>query len=92
MRLARYFAAASALALQGCAGLQSALDPSGAEAERIGTLSWLLVLFSTAILVAVCLITAVALFGGERWRARIAGERIVIGGGLVFRSWLSASC
>ncbi|MDW9445522.1 cytochrome C oxidase subunit II [Sinorhizobium meliloti] len=84
MRLARYFAAASALALQGCAGLQSALDPSGAEAERIGTLSWLLVLFSTAILVAVCLITAVALFGGERWRARIAGERIVIGGGLVF--------
>ncbi len=84
MRLARYFAAASALALQGCAGLQSALDPSGAEAERIGTLSWLLVLFSTAILFAVCLITAVALFGGERWRARIAGERIVIGGGLVF--------
>ena len=84
MRLARYFAVASALALQGCAGLQSALDPSGAEAERIGTLSWLLILFSTAILVGVCVITAVALFGGERWRGRLAGERVVIGGGLVF--------
>lgn len=84
MRLARSFAVASSLALQGCAGLQSALDPSGAEAERIGTLSLLLILFSTAILVGVCVITAVALFGGERWRARIAGERVVIGGGLVF--------
>ncbi|WP_026615668.1 cytochrome c oxidase subunit II [Ensifer aridi] len=84
MRCARPFAPLAFLALQGCAGVQSAFDPSGAEAERINALSWLLILSSVAVLVAVCLITAGALFGSERWRARISGERLVIGGGLVF--------
>jgi cytochrome c oxidase subunit 2 len=84
MRSAGLFAPVVFLALQGCAGVQSAFDPSGAEAERINALSWLLILSSAAVLVAVCLITVGALFGSERWRARISGERLVIGGGLVF--------
>jgi len=85
MSLARSFAAfLLLLALQGCSGVQSALDPSGTEAERINTLTWLLILFSTTVFFAVCLITAAALRGGGRWRARLADERLVIGGGLVF--------
>jgi cytochrome c oxidase subunit II len=84
MSFARSFTPLVLLALQGCAGVQSAFDPAGAEAERINVLAWLLIHFSTAVLVVVCLITAGALFGGERWRARISDERLVIGGGLVF--------
>lgn len=84
MRFGGLFAAGTALSLQGCAGVQSVLDPSGTGAERIDTLGWLLILFSTVILVAFCLLAAVALFGSGRWRDRIAGEPMVLGGGLVF--------
>lgn len=70
--------------LQGCEGVQSALDPAGVEAERISRLSWLLFALCGAILLLVCVLTAVALFGSHKWRSRLATERVVIGGGIVF--------
>lgn len=70
--------------LQGCEGVQSALDPAGIEAERISRLAWLLFALCGAILLLVCLLTAVALFGSQKWRRRISQERVVIGGGIVF--------
>ncbi|QFI69948.1 cytochrome c oxidase subunit II [Sinorhizobium alkalisoli] len=72
------------LALHGCAGVQSALEPAGTEAERINVLGWVLILFSAAVLVGVCAIAAAALFGGDALRARLSGERLVIGGGIIF--------
>ncbi|WP_324765465.1 c-type cytochrome (plasmid) [Sinorhizobium meliloti] len=84
MRIVRSIAPLAALALQGCAGIQSALEPTGTEAERINALSWLLILFSTVVLVGVCAIAAVALFAGDALRARISGERMVVGGGILF--------
>ncbi|AFL53681.1 cytochrome c oxidase subunit 2 [Sinorhizobium fredii] len=84
MRSAVSIAPLTLLLLQGCTGVQSVFDPSGTEAERINTLAWTLILLSTAVLAVVCLIAAGALWGGERRRARISRERLVIGGGLVF--------
>ncbi|MCA1490329.1 cytochrome c oxidase subunit II [Ensifer sp. NBAIM29] len=84
MSLARSLAPLALLALQGCAGVQSAFEPTGTEAERINVLSWLLILFSTAVLVGVCAIMAAALFGGDALRARLSGERLVVGGGIIF--------
>ncbi|MDI6837319.1 MAG: cytochrome C oxidase subunit II, partial [Rhizobiaceae bacterium] len=68
---------AAAFLLQGCAGVQSALDPSGEEAERIGSLTWLLTVFSSAVFAAVLLTVGIAIFGRERWRAYLAGEKLV---------------
>lgn len=73
-----------AFLLQGCAGVQSALDPSGDEAERIGTLTWLLIAFSAVVFAVVLLTAGVAIFGRERWRAHLAGEKLVVGAGTVF--------
>ncbi len=84
MRWAVPLTSSVTLLLQGCAGVQSALDPSGDEAERIGTLTWLLIAFSMVVFIAVLLAAGVAIFGRERWRARLAGEKLVVGGGLVF--------
>ncbi|THK38961.1 c-type cytochrome [Ensifer sp. MPMI2T] len=84
MSIARLVAPLTLLALQGCAGIQSALEPTGAEAERINVLTWLLISFSAAVFLGVCAITAAALFGGDALRERISGERLVIGGGLLF--------
>ncbi len=84
MSMVRSIAPLALLALHGCAGIQSALEPTGDEAERINVLSWLLILFSTAVLVGVCAIAAAALFGGDALRARISGERLVVGGGIIF--------
>ncbi|MBB2971392.1 cytochrome c oxidase subunit II [Mesorhizobium sp. RMAD-H1] len=78
--------AAGALLLlaSGCAGVQSALDPAGAEAGRIHTLSWVLILFCTAVFIITAVIAAAALFGSERWRRRLSGEKLIIGAGLIF--------
>lgn len=84
MSIVRSIAPLALLGLQGCAGIQSAFEPTGIEAERINVLSWLLILFSTAVLVGVCAIAAAALFGGDALRARISGERLVVGGGIIF--------
>lgn len=70
--------------LSGCAGVQSALDPAGAEAGRIDTLSWVLFVFCGAVFAGVAVIAGVAVFGSERWRALFARERAVLVGGVLF--------
>jgi cytochrome c oxidase subunit 2 len=68
----------------GCVDVQSALNPAGGEAERIHTLSWILIIFCSVVFLGVAIATIIALFGSHRWRQRLAGERLVIGAGLVF--------
>lgn len=72
------------VAVQGCAGIQSALDPAGSQAHRVAALTWLLTGICGAVLLIVCALTLVALYGPEPWRLRLSGEASVIGGGIVF--------
>jgi cytochrome c oxidase subunit 2 len=72
------------LAVGGCDGVQSALAPHGPEAHRIALLTWILVIGSAVILVAVMVLTVLAMSGNAAWRRRLGSETIVIGGGIVF--------
>src|SRR5690606_22307165 len=63
---------------------QSALDPAGGEADRIHLLSVVLIALCTVIFIGVGILAALALYGGEGWRRRLSGERLVIGLGLIF--------
>jgi cytochrome c oxidase subunit II len=70
-------------ALGGCAGIQSALAPSGTEAEQIDPLFWTVTIVSVAITVLVLLVTALALYGPVRWRSYLAADWVVVTGGIV---------
>lgn len=83
-RQAAWLTLALASALGGCEGVQSALAPQGAEAGRIAVLFNILMVGATVIFVGVIALTAVAIFGGARWRGWIGREAVVIGGGIVF--------
>jgi cytochrome c oxidase subunit 2 len=72
------------LTLGGCVSEQSMLAPQGPEAARVALLFWVMTAGGGLILLLVCVLVAIAMGGREPWRARLAGERIVIGGGLVF--------
>jgi cytochrome c oxidase subunit 2 len=78
--------AATVLALlaAGCSGVQSALEPAGAEAGRIDTLFRAVTIFCTLVLVAVLVAVGVALSGRRAWRERLASDRLIIGAGIVF--------
>lgn len=80
----RTFVAAAALCCAGCGGAQSVLAPQGAEAARIARLSWVLFGGGMVILLIVVCVSAVAIIGNRAWRDRLATERLVIGGGLLF--------
>jgi cytochrome c oxidase subunit 2 len=84
MRAPRFPALAVLLPLAACAGVQSALDPAGGEAGRIHTLSIVLFVLCTVIFVAVAVLAALALFGSDEWRSRLASERLVFALGVVF--------
>jgi len=75
---------ALALALAGCGGPQSALDPWGPQAERISELSILLFTGGGLILTLVVALTALAVWAPPTWRRRVGTLRFVIGGGIVF--------
>jgi cytochrome c oxidase subunit 2 len=71
------------LPLSGCDGVQSALLPSGREALAIDPLFWSVTGISAAITGLVMLVTAIALWGPERWRAQLGRDWIVWWGGIV---------
>jgi cytochrome c oxidase subunit 2 len=72
------------LALCGCSGLQSALDPAGEEASLIAKLFWSMAFGGLAIWVAVVLLSLYA----SRWKRRTisdnAAGRLIFWGGVVF--------
>lgn len=63
--------------------LSPVLTTTGPQAEPIATLGWLLFIGSAIILGIVVIALAIALFGGP-WRRRLAGERMIVIGGIVF--------
>jgi cytochrome c oxidase subunit 2 len=73
-----------ALALAGCAGVQSALDPAGPHAEVVNIIGWIMVAGGAAIFVLVLALTAWALWapaGSRRW---LGSRTVVVAGGIVF--------
>ncbi|HET6628162.1 MAG TPA: c-type cytochrome [Woeseiaceae bacterium] len=68
----------------GCAGVQSALAPSGAEAERIGLLFQAVTIFCALVFAGVIAAIAVALLGRRSWREKLSGEALVIRAGIFF--------
>lgn len=65
------------------AGIQSALHPYGPQADAIATLTWILIGGAALILLVVLLLAAYALWGAKKRRAWAAGERFIVGGGIV---------
>ncbi len=81
----RIWGASAALPLAACGGgAQSALAPNGVQAERVALLFWVMTIGSGIILLAVTLVTALAICGPARWRRWLGRDGIVIGGGIVF--------
>ncbi len=78
-------AAALSVALAGCAGNHSALDPAGPSAEAIATLWWIMLAGSAAIFLATSAALAVVW-----WRPRSLGSRpsriLILWGGLILPS------
>lgn len=70
-----------AVIVSGCDGVQSALAPTGAEAERVWLLFWILTVAATVIMLAVIVLAAIAIVRRPAW---IGSETLILGGGLVF--------
>jgi cytochrome c oxidase subunit II len=83
-RCLRFTVLALPLPLAACQGVQSALVPAGREAAEIDPLFWTATGMSAAVTLLVTVLVALALWGPARWRTRLGGEWIVIGGGIVF--------
>ncbi len=75
--------AAAALAA-GCAGVQSALAPAGAEAGRIDLLFQAVTIFCAIVFAGVMGALAVALAGRRSWREKLSGEQLVVRAGIFF--------
>lgn len=79
---ARVFVSLCTLALAGCSGPLSALDPSGPAAGKIATLWWVMLVgaFVLFALVMVCFVMTVRRPG---WGSRLSPTRWIVLGGLV---------
>ena len=59
------------------------LDPHGPFSNSVTTLAWALIALVTLIFVLVCAAMWVALYGGDKLRAQLGGERVVKWFGLI---------
>lgn len=82
MRVPRAATALLALPAAGCAGVQSALQPSGIEAQEIHALFWTVTWIAVAVTILVSILIAVALRGPARWRGVLAENWVIVGGGV----------
>jgi cytochrome c oxidase subunit 2 len=64
-------------------GAQSVLAPRGQDAERIATLFWTMLGGATLIMLAVALLTALALKGDSPGRGWLRSERLVVWAGII---------
>jgi cytochrome c oxidase subunit 2 len=73
-----------ALPLAACRSDQSALSPQGDDAAQIAQLTWILLALVAITLGAVIVTLWLAIRGSQDIRAKLAGQRIVIVGGIAF--------
>ena len=79
-----YLVITCSIALAGCEGTQSALDPHGPAAARIAILTWFLLGLATAVLGLVIAATWLAIGGPDSVRGWLGRQRTVVAGGIVF--------
>jgi cytochrome c oxidase subunit 2 len=60
------------------------LDPAGANARQIATLTWLLIAVVGIVFLLVCAALAVSIFGKARWKARLARYSTILALGFAF--------
>ena len=73
------------MAIEGLSGWPPPiLDPAGPYAGSVSLLSWLLVGMAVAVLLVVLVALWLALFGPQRLRKRLGGEKIIWAGGVAF--------
>ncbi|MFV3127279.1 c-type cytochrome [Niveispirillum sp. KHB5.9] len=72
------------LPLAGCGGVQSALSPTGAEAREIGLLFWISAGLAIFVTLLVGVLLLLSLYGSASVRERIASQRVIVAGGIVF--------
>jgi len=65
-------------------GIQSALNPQGADASLIAEISWVLFAGAALIFAGVMALAAWAVFGARERTARLSPRLLVVGGGIVF--------
>jgi cytochrome c oxidase subunit 2 len=78
------WACLAALASGSCSGVQSVLDPTGIESERIALLFWIMTWSSAAILAGVGALFVVAILGPQKLRAKLAQQQFIVGAGIAF--------
>lgn len=74
----------AAASLAGCAGVQSALDPAGPDAQALARLTWVLFAGAGVILAIVVLAAGYAMFRHPERRLRLSSGALIVGGGIVF--------
>lgn len=75
---------AALLALSGCAGVQSTLDPRGPAAESIAQSHWVMVAGATFILVVVTTMSLYAVYRNPDRRLNVSPRALILGGGVLF--------
>jgi len=60
------------------------LDPAGPFAGPVAAVAWVLFVMGAVVLAVVLIALGLALFGPQSWKRRVASERLVWIGGLVF--------
>jgi cytochrome c oxidase subunit II len=83
-RFSRTLAWMFAPALSGCQGVQSALDPAGADARQLELLSWVLFGGGGAIFLLVTTLLLYALLAPPERRRWLGTRRTIVAGGIVF--------
>ena len=78
----RVLAAISLVAVVGCEGPQSALQPAGRDAERIASLFWIMTIGGLMVWTAVVLVAVYALGSRRQKHSQTTANLIVIGGGV----------
>jgi cytochrome c oxidase subunit 2 len=72
------------MALEGCSGEQSAFAGLGPVSSRISLLMWIMFIAAVLITALICLLLLVSLAGPSQWRYKLAREKSVVWGGIVF--------
>jgi cytochrome c oxidase subunit 2 len=72
------------MALEGCSGEQSAFAGLGPVSSRISLLMWIMFIAAVLISALICLLLLVSLAGPSQWRYKLAREKSVVWGGIVF--------
>jgi len=60
------------------------LDPAGPYAQQITILAWALIAVGVIVTLIVALFVGIALWGDERTKRRLGGERLIWAGGVAF--------